>query len=281
MSKLINKKIFFLIFLLCLGFFTFSYAQETTFLTGNNGFTNGLAESKGFAGLFNNLFKIVVGLGAAWAVISLVYWGAKYALVNSVTGKSAAKENLMPVFVGLVALLGTYIIFNQINPKILALDLNTPKLNDVRKYNEWGNLFGVDGKDVKNNLSYPVGKPVGGTNNNKNKEEFIKYLTENIGRVQNFCKNKIGGTRETSIEYWKECVDFINKSVVCVSGSDAGKQESINSCVYILNNFDNKITIINENNEKTEDTLWNIVFGESIYNKDFFQKIRKEQAAIQ
>ena len=101
--------------------------------------------------VFNSIFKIVIALGSAWAVISLVYWGAHYALVDSVTGKNTARNNLMPIFLGLVALLGTAILFNQINPNITQkADLATSRVV-VQKYNPDPP---VKGEDVVQKKSY-------------------------------------------------------------------------------------------------------------------------------
>jgi len=249
-----------------------SYAQTNdtiTFLTGNSGLTTGLLKAQSFGDLFNVVFNVIVGLASAWAVISLVYWGAKYALVNSVTGKSAAKENLIPVFMGLVALLGTYLIFNQINPNILKLDLYTPKFDKVERQN-----ISVP-VEVKDNQGVVIQKPVGGADG-ETKKDFLEFIQTKVGRVQKFCVDKIGGDRNSSLSDWRKCSEFIDKAAICVLGSDSGKQISENACVYLLNNFDDSITVRTGDTEQNT-SLWNLVFENTKYNKDFFQKIREGQ----
>jgi len=95
------------------------------FLTGCTALTEGLAQSQGFTGIFNTLLKVVIALAGIWAVIELSYYGARYALVDSFTGKKDAIKNIWPVAYGLIALLATVLLFNQINPKIVG-KLNAP-----------------------------------------------------------------------------------------------------------------------------------------------------------
>jgi len=113
---------------------SFNYYNEnqdakSMFLLGDTKLTQGLLESDGFMGIFNTILQIIITLAAIWAVIELSYYGAKYALFDSFTGKKDAIKNIWPVAYGLIALLAIYILFKQINPKILELGLNQSDIN--------------------------------------------------------------------------------------------------------------------------------------------------------
>ncbi len=107
-----------------------------------------LFNSDGFAALFNTLLNIIITLAAIWAVIELSYYGAKYALIDSFTGKKDAIKNIWPVVYGLIALLGIYLFFKQINPKILELELGKDnrgvKMNLSDKIKPSGSGVGID-----------------------------------------------------------------------------------------------------------------------------------------
>ncbi len=96
-------------------------SDNFTLLLKDSALSNKLAQSKKtFLDLFITLFNIVVALAGIWAVIEISYYGARYVLVDSFTGKKDAIKNIWPVAYGLGALLATVILFNQINPQILT-----------------------------------------------------------------------------------------------------------------------------------------------------------------
>ncbi len=131
-SKMFKTTILFLLFVLPASFALANSNADAVFLT--KGFADKI-QGDSFAGLFNSLFNITVALASAWAVISLIYWATQYALVESVTGKTKARNNLMPIFLGLVALLGTAILFNQINPEITNSLKVDASISKIKKYN--------------------------------------------------------------------------------------------------------------------------------------------------
>ena len=128
-----------IILILIFSVISFTYAEtEMQFLLGESKLVQNLKNANSLSDIFNVLFQTVIALGAIWAVASLAYWGAKYALWDSVTGKKAALDHMTPILTGLVALLGTYILFKQINPEIInSLDLKVDEntivqMQDVR-----------------------------------------------------------------------------------------------------------------------------------------------------
>ncbi len=110
--------------------------EETSqmFLVNDAFLSRTLAESKGLGGLLGSLIQIIITLAAIWAVIEIAYYGAKYALVDSFTGKKLAIENIWPVAYGLIALLGVVILFNTINSDILK-QLDGKSVLDKSKIN--------------------------------------------------------------------------------------------------------------------------------------------------
>lgn len=110
-------------------------AAEVSFspLSGNE-----LTGSKLFSGVFNSTpdlptflnkaFELAIAIGAILAVLRIIYGGALYMGTDTFGQKNKAKEILQDAVLGLLLLLGTYIILSQINPTILNLQINPPSV---------------------------------------------------------------------------------------------------------------------------------------------------------
>lgn len=70
----------------------------------------------------NALFKFAIAIGAIGAVLRLAYAGYLYMAQDMWTSKGKAKEVIGDVTLGVILLLGVWIILNQINPDILKLN---------------------------------------------------------------------------------------------------------------------------------------------------------------
>jgi hypothetical protein len=79
--------------------------------------------------LVNNGFQIAIIVGASLAVMRIVYGGYLYMFSAAGTQTSKAKVVLKQAVLGLLLLLATYIILNQINPDILNLNAVLPQSN--------------------------------------------------------------------------------------------------------------------------------------------------------
>jgi hypothetical protein len=79
------------------------------------------------AGFFNTAFTMALSAGAILAVLRLAYAGWLYMGAADMWGsKQHAKEVIMDAVLGLLLLIGIYIVLAQINPNILNLNiLNT------------------------------------------------------------------------------------------------------------------------------------------------------------
>ncbi len=75
------------------------------------------------AQFFNALFKAAIVLGAMFAVLRLGYAGFMYMTTDLPGTKGNAREIISKAVLGLLLLLGVWLILNQINPDILNLDI--------------------------------------------------------------------------------------------------------------------------------------------------------------
>ena len=107
------------------------------------GLTQGAtADSGGLAMFFNNLYKYLVGLAAALAVIMIIWGGVEIATVESVSGKSEGKERIQQALLGLVLVLSPVLVFSIINPAILNLSVSIPSLNTT--WGTWTDTQGIN-----------------------------------------------------------------------------------------------------------------------------------------
>lgn len=81
------------------------------------------------ANFFNNLYKYLIGLAAALAVVMIVWGGLEIATTDSVSKHGAGRERITQAILGLVLVLAPVLVFSIINPSILNLSLNLPALN--------------------------------------------------------------------------------------------------------------------------------------------------------
>ncbi len=89
---------------------------------------SGLAENT-LANFFNNLYKYLVGLAAVIAVIEIIFGGIEISTPDSVAKEKLGKERIYNAIFGLVLVLSPVLVFSVINPSILNLSLNLPKLD--------------------------------------------------------------------------------------------------------------------------------------------------------
>ncbi len=81
-----------------------------------------LYTSKDFSGFINGLFKFAIAIGAIAAVLRLAYAGYLYMGQSDMwSRKGEARDIIKDVTIGLLLLLGIYLILYQINPDILKL----------------------------------------------------------------------------------------------------------------------------------------------------------------
>lgn len=83
----------------------------------------------GLATFFNNLYKFAIGMAAILAVIMIIWGGLEYSTQDSISKKSDGKQRIYDAIFGLVLVLSPVLVFSIINPSILNLSINLPKLD--------------------------------------------------------------------------------------------------------------------------------------------------------
>src|SRR3989344_1792848 len=86
-----------------------------------------LYSENSLSGFFNKLFTFSLSIGAILAVVMIVWGGYLYMFKDSFASKLNAKEKITNAVIGLLLLLGIYLILYQINPDILKLEIVFPK----------------------------------------------------------------------------------------------------------------------------------------------------------
>lgn len=70
----------------------------------------------------NTFFQLALGILMVLSVIMIVVAGVQYMTVESIYGKSDAKERIISSITGLILGLGIFVILNTINPKLLNIN---------------------------------------------------------------------------------------------------------------------------------------------------------------
>lgn len=78
--------------------------------------------ANGIGSYLNILFKIIIGICGALAVIMIVIGGIQYMGNESVFGKTEAKSRILSAIIGLLIALGAYAILYTINPSLTGKD---------------------------------------------------------------------------------------------------------------------------------------------------------------
>ncbi len=84
----------------------------------------------GFVSLLNNIFRLLISLGALIAVVTLVVGGIAYMVSEAIDKKQEAKNRMKASIYGLLLLAGSYLILNTINPDLLRINLNPGTISD-------------------------------------------------------------------------------------------------------------------------------------------------------
>ena len=128
-----KKTIFFASTVILFGFAPDVFAQGFVPLAPIPGLTDvataDALRSAGFANFFNNLYKYLIGLAAALAVIMIIWGGLEYSTQDSISKKSDGKQRIYDAIFGLVLVLSPVLVFSIINPSILNLSLNLQPLD--------------------------------------------------------------------------------------------------------------------------------------------------------
>ena len=75
------------------------------------------------------MFKLAIGLAAAFAVLMIVIGGFQYMSTDALQKKEDGKNRIWNSIKGLVLVIGAWLILNTINPNLLTLNLNIESVN--------------------------------------------------------------------------------------------------------------------------------------------------------
>lgn len=82
----------------------------------------------------NAAYKTIISLAAVVAVGQFVYGGIVYMLAESgVPQMGEAKDRMTNALLGLIMLLSTYVVFNQINPELLNLNFDLRQVEETQQ----------------------------------------------------------------------------------------------------------------------------------------------------
>jgi hypothetical protein len=82
-----------------------------------------------FAGMLNLLFKLLITIGALFAVGTLVYGGIVYMISGAVGEVGEAKKRMQAAIFALLLIAGSWLILYTINPKLLEFNLGVDSLS--------------------------------------------------------------------------------------------------------------------------------------------------------
>ncbi len=83
-----------------------------------------LAEETVLSKYLPGIFKLAVGLSAAFAVLMIVVGGFQYMSTDAFQGKKEGLERVQNAVKGLILVIGAGLILSEINPELLKLNLN-------------------------------------------------------------------------------------------------------------------------------------------------------------
>jgi len=136
----IKNKIFFpclLIILLFFGFTNFVFAQNNNIIGWDRPLETDYLEIEGVrpetvgfgvVEYFTYVFNFIIILSGMFALIGLIKGGINYVTSSGDPGKiKKARDQIIATFVGIIILLGSYIMLYNISPQLVILDLITPE----------------------------------------------------------------------------------------------------------------------------------------------------------
>lgn len=82
----------------------------------------------GLGSIFNNLFRLLISLGALIAVVTLVIGGVMYMTSEATHTKDEAKKRMANSIYGLLLLAASFVILSTINPQLTLINLDPKKI---------------------------------------------------------------------------------------------------------------------------------------------------------
>jgi len=106
----------------------------------------------GFGDYLGVIIKLIYGLVALIAVFQIVYYGITYMLTATPFLKTTSRERVENAVMGIVIALGSYLILYTINPSLVSINVNGPKIEIQNKNQSIFSLIGEAQVDMYNKL---------------------------------------------------------------------------------------------------------------------------------
>ena len=81
-----------------------------------------------FGAYLNIVFRLVIGISAVLAMVMIVYGGIEYMSGSVISQKENGKETITNAIFGLAIALGSWLLLNTLNPQLLSVCLDLPKV---------------------------------------------------------------------------------------------------------------------------------------------------------
>ncbi len=138
-----------------------TYCPLEPFYAGEKGDIN----SGNFASIIENVFRILIGVGALIAVVTMVIGGIMY-MTTEVTGtKEEAKHRMLNSIFGLVLLGASVLILNTINPNLTIINIQPGAIVGNQRVTtpqpQNAALTNVSQADINDCVISPNGQPSG------------------------------------------------------------------------------------------------------------------------
>jgi Type IV secretion system pilin len=123
-----------LLFLLALttvvGFTTAVHAQaQYTLLQPLPGVTSSDSGATDFPTYLKGFFSLLIGLALILAVLIIIFGGIQYMSTDAITGKKSGRERITQALLGLLIILGAFLLLQTINPDLVNFSLTPPATN--------------------------------------------------------------------------------------------------------------------------------------------------------
>lgn len=136
-----KKTFFFFSLITVISLASVAHAAGFVPLTNIPGLTSGAtASQEGLANFLNNLYKYLIGLAAAIAVVEIIWGGIEYSTQDVPGSKQNGKDRIQGAILGLVLILSPVLVFSIINPSILNLSIGLPELDTKSNYKPASNI---------------------------------------------------------------------------------------------------------------------------------------------
>ena len=167
----------------------------------------------------NKLFQIAIGILGVLSVVMIVIAGVQYMTVESIVGKSDAKERIIGAVSGLLLSLGIFIILHTINPNLLEVNFGSG-LQTASVGMDAPAKVNSDGTIGNSDIKYGNPWPPAGSNyktlrkgNNDSLETIIPGVSVNKKECTTSGRHTPGGDNCTSLYFTPAVFDKLKTSL--------------------------------------------------------------------